>query len=178
MGKGANSLYIQASSGSIISDKIYVEDNYYFNGGTSLNGLNIDNGVSVTVEDESLKITTSTYGEKYVKIPVDSLTNWEYSFQVAKRGISCDWQWIINSNNSYGNQGMVRFNLGGYDYFTPTDPIVNGIMKIQCVNGVTSAYFNDVLITSKNTQNTLTNCGFYINPNRTQYIKNIKIKQL
>lgn len=174
--KHANLLNIKAISGSL-SDVTQIDDLLYYNNGDHVTGMTIDNGVSCTSNGSYITITTNTNSEKYVKIPISIDGDWEYSIRLAKRGTSADIQWQINNNSHYGSIAYARIN-GTYQYFT-ISPAVGDVLTIQQKNGAVNILYNNTQqVSFPNTNITLSNCGFYINPNRTIHVNEIKIRQL
>lgn len=162
----------------------------YYNDGTKLTGLVYPSTVSVTSENGTLRITTSTSGEKTVFYPL-SLTNSDnFSYEVetvtggtnqniglvVKTGSTANGVWFAYSNSTSKWEG----GMGGSS-FSNTSIGFTGGMKVKIVreDGTTSIYVDNTLI--KSTSHTLTGTfqvGHYTNSGRVQYVDNIKIKRL
>ena len=167
----------------LVTETFTIEDCKYFNDGSSINNMNINNGVICTSNGEYITITTSTNGEKYVTIPIGATGDWEYSFEVAELGMINSYGWMINNNNMYG--AITETTNAGYAHLTSqsiqfsTDESAKGtIFRLRYENGILSAISNSTVITTRNLSFSLNNFGFYTNQNRIQKIKNIKLKLL
>ena len=57
-----------------------IQDCQYWNDGSSVGTLQIDSGVTCTSNGSYITITKSTSGEKYVKLPVNLPSSFEFSF--------------------------------------------------------------------------------------------------
>lgn len=180
-----------AIDGAIESNSISIEDIYYYNDGTKLTGLTISSGVSVTVEDGALRITTSTSGEKAVTYPVTLTNNDNYilEWELAKFGtdqhIAC---WLNNSSTASGLWMGYATNHDYWDggltgtYFGTSPRIsisVGDKIRIQRLNGVITVTHNNTTIISKTTDfpSSSYQFGNYTNQGRVQYLKNIKVKK-
>ena len=161
---------------------------FYENDGTDTSTLTIPSGASVTVEDNALKMTTSTTGEKNIAYNYDlnNSDNFIFECEIAKLGViqsiavyvkhstTADGCWFAYEKST-GRfiGGCLGSSFSNVD--TGTLAIVDKI-KIKQENGVITLYHNDAVIYSK-TANFGTNykIGHYTNKNRVQYIKNIRI---
>lgn len=177
-----NLLFLSTCFRTKLQETYVFEDCVYFNDGSSVNGLEVGSNVSCTSNGEYITITTSTSGEKYVKLPV-TLTNtddWEYSVEIAKIGtiqsiavnyLNADgWaghgehihNWFLDSNDSLTQQSSVGDILTLTKQDNNVSMKVNGTQIATKIRTFTNSYW----------------IGFYTNNGRVQHIKNIKIKQL
>ena len=179
MGKGTNLLYIRGILGNL-SDETQIDDLRYYNNGASVGNLEIDSGVSCTSDGDCIKITKSTSGEKYVRVPVSLTGDWTFECELAKMGEVNPLTFVLTAPSFWGA-------------FTPTGSIVNladstqsssvsidvgQTLKCTYINGVFNVYGNGNLIRSKSASINNAKIGWYTNQNRIQYIKNIKLRIL
>ena len=163
----------------------------YENDGTDLSTLNIPSTASVTVEDEALKITTSTTGEETISYDYDlnNSDNFIFECEVAKLGTSQSvamfvkngttatgcWFSYTDDTNMW-NGGITGSTFSNVDTGTLA---VGDKIKIKQENGVITLYHNNNQIYSKTVDlGTNYQIGHYTNKDRIQYIKNIKIYEL
>lgn len=177
-------------SGTLLSQTYEVEDCRYYNDGTKLTDLTIESGVSCTIEDGAIKITTSSNGEKYVTYPptFTNSDNFIIEFEIAGTGSNQRTGfWLNTASTANGlwcsyeiSQSKFSGGLKGTSINYPTTCSVGDIMKIQQQNGVISVYHNSDELISKTTSFTSNTYQFgnYTNNGRVQYLKNIKIKPL
>lgn len=182
--QGVGDVSFYAKSGSLESETYAIEDCKYYNDGSSVGSLEISSGVSCTSNGDYITITTSTSGEKYVYIPtiLANSDNWIFEVELAGIGQSQPLAMMWNNANYYG--GVSQAN--GY-YFSQMDNrgdsnryrTVGDVYTVKRENGVTSVSVNETTFHSR-TVNHLDSfkCGFYTNNGKSQYVKNIKIKQL
>ena len=165
----------------IFLQKTYeVQDCQYWNDGSRVSDLEIDDNVSCTTNGEYITITTSTSSEKDVKLPVTLTGDWEFTTELAENmatggqltfKIDTGQQWgAFNPNNT------IIVNLGSSQNFNRT--VSKGmVLKITYINGTMTVYWNDEQLASRSV--TVTGkMGYYTNNGRYQYIKNIKLKAL
>ena len=183
LGKGTNLLYIRGILGNL-SDDIQIDDLRYYNNGASVGNLEIDSGVSCTSDGDCIKITTSTSGEKYVYLPVNTLSSsddWLFEFEVAKAGNINDFAWILSPKSYYGAGGGTSAfaNLGGGSPYVSVSTVINVPITIRCENGAMTVKIDNTQInTNSSVSFTSNKVGWYTNQNRIQYIKNIKLRIL
>ena len=181
-GEGAGDLYIKGSVDSIISSEIYVEDCKYWNDGSSVGSLEVGSSVSCTSNGSYITITTSTSGEKDVKLPVALSGDWEFETTLAENlpsgsqltfKIGTGQQW---GGFNYGNN--ITVNLGSSQTFNKTVS-KDMVLKITYISGVMTVYWNNEQLTYKSlTLSSGVKMGYYTNNGRYQYLKNIKLKPL
>ena len=181
VGKGTGDLNIQAIYNGSLSSEIYViEDCLYWNDGSSITGLEIDSNVNCTSNGEYITITTSTSGEKDVKIPVTLTGDWTFETTVAEIGVVNVITFKVGTGNQWGacaypNVASVNLGSGTRDLNTPIN--IGGVFKVKYLNGTMYGYWNNQLVTSRSvTVNG--KIGYYTNNGRVQHIKNIKLKAL
>ena len=160
-----------------------LEDCKYWNDGSGVGSLEVDSNVSCTSNGSYITITTSTSGEKDVKLPVALTGDWEYDVTLAETlpstggqltfKIGTGQQWgAFNSNNT------IVVNLGSSQNFNKTVQ-KDMAYKITYINGVMTVYWNNEQLTSKTlTLSSGVKMGYYTNSGRYQYIKDIKLKAL
>lgn len=158
-------------------------DCLYWNDGSSVGSLEVGSNVNCTSNGSYITITSSTSGEKDVKIPVALSGDWEYDVELAENlptttgqltfKVGTGQQWgAFNSNNA------IIVNLGSSQNFTKS--VQKGmILKITYINGTMAVYWNNEQLASKSlTLSSGVKMGYYTNNGRYQYIKNIKLKPL
>ena len=89
----------------------------------------------------------------------------------------------MNDENWWGGisdtQNQIYSNLGSNSAITIPSNIKGGVYKVVRQNNITTAYWNDTVIGSTyNSPKSSFKVGYYTNANRTQHIKNIKLKPL
>ena len=181
-GKGSGDLYIKSSAQSITSTTYNIEDCKYWNDGSSVGSLEVGSNVSCTSNGTYITITTSTSGEKDVKLPVALTGDWEYDVELAENlptngqltfKIGTGQQWgAFNYNDS------ISVNLGSSQSFNKS--VQKGmVLKITYISGVMTVYWNNEQLTYKSlTLSSGVKMGYYTNNGRYQYIKDIKLKAL
>ena len=157
-----------------------IQDCQYWNDGSSVGTLQIDSGVTCTSNGSYITITKSTSGEKYVKLPVNLPSSFEFSFELAENGTGNPYAWIIDSNY-YGAAGgttsqFAKLNDNGPTINTPA--VKDGVVTMTYQNGTLTVKYDNTQLNSKSASVTGKPIGFYTNSGRYQYLKNIKLKQL
>ena len=163
---------------------------YYVNNGSTLEGLDIKSGVTCTVENGWIKITTSTSGEKYVFPPVSftGSDNWEMSFQCQTSNYSTQAFEVQMENADTGSysgdaqyisySGSTLNTCMGYGAKSKSVGD-NDLITIRRLDGYWIILVNNVEQCRKSY--TWTNQripGFYTNSGRIQRIKNLTIKRI
>jgi hypothetical protein len=160
----------------------------YENDGTDTSTLIIPSNTSVTVEDDALKITTSTSGEKNIAYDcsLSNSDNFIFECEIAKLGVSQSiamymknsitatgcWVTYENATNKW-NGGILGSTFSDVDTGTLA---VGDKIKIKQEDGVITLYHNDAVIYSKTANlGTGFKIGHYTNKDRIQFIKNIRI---
>lgn len=177
--KHANLLNIKCLC-SGLSDETRIDDLKYYNSGANVGNLEIDNGVSVTSDGDCIKITTSTSGEKYVRIPVNLTGNWEFECELAKIGEVNPLTFDLTNPHFWGafNQTGSIVNLADSTQSSSVSIDVGQKLKCTYINGLFNVYANGNLIRGKSASINNAKIGWYTNQNRIQYIKNIKLREL
>lgn len=199
-GTGAGEIDIVASldnpivEGSLVSETYGLIDATYYNNGSSVNGLTIQNGVSCTSDGEYINISTSTSGEKYVRLPVNvaGADNFELSWKFkVTDSIGQTVTFLLLNEDTYTPFNDTFFTLnkspselysrldGRTPFRIPVSQHDDSIIRIQRLNGEWNIYLDDTLI--NNTPYTWTgskSMGIYTNNGRLQKIKDITIKPL
>ena len=159
----------------------------YTNDGTDVSTLTIDSGASVTVVNESLEITTSSSGEKYVKYqPVFSSTdNFLFECEIGDVGVSQSCAMFVKNTTTangcwfaYDNStGEFTGAITGSSFTKDMGALnIGDKIKIKQENGMIMLYHNNNLIYSKTVNlGSDYQIGHYTNKDRKQYVKNIKI---
>ena len=183
--KGSGDLNIKAEVSSLVSEPYTIEDCRYYNDGTV---LDFNTTATVTTTNGYLQITTSTNGEKYVKLPVEPSASdeyiWSTTVQNIENAVSNAITLYIYSTSKYGGYDSVQnnwfFRLSGSTTNRYNHSISNGdVVTIKRQNGTTYVYVNDDLLTSENT--TYSNSyyiGYYTNKDRLMFLNDIKLKVL
>lgn len=179
--KGAGDLYIKAEC-SLLQETFVIKDCAYFNSGSSVGSLDIGSNVSCTSNGDYITITTSTNGEKYVKLPVilSNNDNWAFSVEIGALGVTQSIAINWNSENGWAGVGNTNHNwfLNSQNAVTQQEKVgdvltieKNGSTVVMKLNGVqigsTTATFGSNYW-----------FGFYTNNGRVQHIKNIMLKPL
>ena len=166
--------------GTLLTKTYAIQDCQYWNDGSSVGTLQIDSGVTCTSNGSYITITKSTSGEKYVKLPVNLPSSFEFSFELAENGTGNPYAWIIDSNY-YGAAGgttsqFAKLNDNGPTINTPA--VKDGVVTMTYQNGTLTVKYDNTQLNSKSASVTGKPIGFYTNSGRYQYLKNIKLKQL
>lgn len=178
---GIGDISMTATAGTTESNSITIEDCYYFNDGSTTNGLEIGSNVSCTSNGEYITITTSTSGEKDVKIPTTLNGDWEYRVTLAETLILGTGQltFKVGTGQQWGafnSDGSINIQLGNYQSFNRTIS-KDMVLKITYINGTMIVYWNDEPL--KLSQVTVSGkMGYYTNQSRYQYVKDIVLKAL
>ena len=156
--------------------------------GINTNAFIIPSSTTFTSDGLKITATTNTSGEKivYFDHTFDNSDNWVFETEVAKIGQYQVMAVVWNDTSFYGaNTFQVNYlsdrwysNMEdtAYTYHTPR---IGDKFIVRRENGVTSTYLNDDLIQSKTISHKSTfKIGYFINFDRIQYYKNIKIKRL
>ena len=178
-----------ATNSNLTSNTISVEDIWYWNDGTNFNGVTIANGITCSVEDGSLRITTNTSGEKYVTYPptFTNSDNFIIEMELGKLGTNQNIAFWLNNATSanglwcaYESGHFTGAGKGGTISVYTTTFVVGDKVKIKQLNGVISLYKNDELFYSKTTSFSASTYHFgnYTNNGRVQYLKNISVRSL
>lgn len=178
---GDGDIYLVAKVGSTTSDPVTIEDCIFY--GINTNAFTIPSNTTFTSDGTKITATTSTSGEKIVssKHAFNQNDNFEYEVEVAAIGsvqsVAVVWDNTAHWGGQSNNSNKAFANLTGSDSQVSHTFAVGDKYKVIRDNGTTSVYINDTLITSASVSyNSTFTVGFYINPSRTQYYKNIKIK--
>ena len=162
-----------------------IEDCLYWNDGSSVGSLEVGSNVSCTSNGNYITITTSTNGEKYVRIPVTlaNTDNWIYEVEIADTGTSQPIalnhdnasKWFghsISGNQWFCNSGTNDTYIQAYQ--------VGDKLALYRENGVDTCVLNNSIIVSSRTatHNSSFKVGLYTNRGRVQKVKNIKLKPL
>ena len=172
-----------------ISENIEIEDCQYYNDGSSVGSLEVGSNVSCTSNGEYITITTSSSGEKDIKIPIVLSGNWELETTVAAKGVTQDATFKIGTGTQWGaiiiDDNIFAMDLGNAMSYSDKNlhqyqvsPQVNDIFKIIYVDGVLSVFLNDKCLQSMVCNISGGKIGYYTNSGRIQHLKNIKFKQL
>ena len=178
-----------ATNNTLTSNTANVEDIWYWNDGTNFKGVSIANGITCSVDDGSIKITTTTTGEKYVTYPptFTNSDNFIIEIELGKLGTSQYIAfWLNNATTANGlwcayESGHFSGGFRGSSITQYTTTFVVGDkFKVKQLNGTISLYKNDELIYSKTTSFSAStyHFGFYTNNSRVQYLKNISVRSL
>ena len=165
-----------------VSETYEVKD-CFFNG-LNTDAFTIPSSTTFSSNGEYITATTSTSSEKlvYLNHELTDSDNWLFEVEVARIGTVQSIAVIWNDNSYYGGQGQneqyVYSYMGVQTKKTHTVQ-VGDKFTVKRENGVTSVYINDELIESKTISHKSSfKVGFFINRSRTQYYKNIQLKQL
>lgn len=179
---------------SLVSETYSLTDATYYNNGSSVNGLSIQNGVSCVSDGEYINISASTSGEKYVRFPVNVAgeDNFELSWKFkVTDSIGQSVAFLLLNEDSYTpfNDVFFAFNKSPSEFYgrmdgrntvrIPVSPHDDSIIRIQRLNEEWNIYLDDTLI--NNTPYTWTgskSMGIYTNKDRLQKLKDIIIKPL
>lgn len=178
-GKGAGDIYIKASC-MFVFKRYDVHDCLWGTDGSSVGSLEVGSGVSCTSNGDYITITTNTSGEKYVKLPVNLPSEFEFTTEIAENGNINYIAWQIHNGQYYGygagTNGAVR--ISGSSVNNNYSWTKGHILKIIRQNGTVSVYYDNTLLTSNNIDFTGYDIGFYTNQGRVQHLKNIMLKPL
>lgn len=165
----------------IVQETYSLHDYYYYNSGDHIDDLLVDSGVSISTDGSVITIGSSS-GEKYVKLPTGSITgDFRMETTIAdspNTTYNCAW---ICSSNTYGaiNRTNASATIGGTGMGTISfETSINGVLKLEYINGTLSVYFNNVLIGSKSINLSSGYVGYFTNTGRTQKLKDIKFVYL
>lgn len=163
-----------------LQETFVVQDCHYWNDGSSVTGLEIDSDVSCTSNGDYITITTSTSGEKDVKLPLTLTNDWEFETTLAELGNENYLTFKVDTGQQWGalgNNSAWTVDLGGGSSIKYVTVNTGDILKITYIDGTMSVYYNDTLLASRQV-NVTGKIGYYTNRNRIQHIKNIKLKAL
>lgn len=163
----------------------------YYNDGTDLSTLTVPSDATVTVEDGSLKMTTSTNGEKNIAYNYDLTSNDNFVFEceIGKLGTSQSIAMYMKNSNTATGCWFAYDNFTGkwnggilgstFSNVNTGELRVGDKVKIKQQDGVITIYHNDTVVYSKTESFDGTyRIGHYTNRNRVQYIKNISILKM
>ena len=182
VGTGVGDVSVEVSYGTLLQKTFVVEDCNYWNDGSRVSDLEIGSNVSCTTNGDYITITTSTSGEKDVKLPVTLTGDWEFETTLAEEsGTTQDLTWKVGTGQQWGgitiqNQNVL-VNLGNGSQTHYKTVSVGMTLKITYVNGVMSVYWNNEQLQSRSVSVT-GKIGYYTNSGRVQKIKNLKLKAL
>ena len=156
--------------------------------GINTNAFIIPSSTTFTSDGLKITATTNTSDEKivYFDHTFDNSDNWVFETEVAAIGRYQMMAVVWNDTSFYGaNTFQVNYisdrwysEMDGISYTYHT-PRIGDKFTVRRENGVTSIYLNDDLIQSKTISHKSTfKIGYFINYDRIQYYKNIKIKRL
>lgn len=163
-----------------------VNGEYYNNGEVFWEILNPQNAV-VTSEDNSIKITTPTSGEKKVNLPVLFESTDNIFVEMTYQGGSSQPIALSFNNTSNGSLGYCNHNgtstftnVFGSSSSTVTGSIREGdVFRLVRLDNVTYFYQNDnLLFTGSKSFSTSFYMGFYTNQNRIQKWSNIFVGRI
>lgn len=182
-GTGVGDVSVEVSYRTLLQKTFVVEDCLYWNDGSTVTGLLIDSNVSCTSNGEYITITTSTSGEKYVKLPntLTSSDNWEYSVEIAEIGNNQSLAVNLINSNIWAGHGDLQDNwfLHSTNVLIRPETVGDVARFTKNGNNITMTVNNDM---GSNTQSfsfpTSYWVGFYTNNGRVQKVKNIKLKAL
>ena len=178
--QGSGDVEFTAEVGSLVSETYSIEDCTYFNDGSSVNGLDIGSNVSCTSNGEYITITTSTSGEKYVKLPVTltNLDNWEYNVEIAKIGTNQSLAiCYMNSDGWAGNRESAHnWFLDSRNVLTQQSQVGDVLTILKQNSNVSMKLNGTEIATTTKTFPTTYWIGLYTNNRRVQHIKNITLK--
>lgn len=165
--------------GMFSSETYDIEDCKYWNDGSSVGSLEVGSNVSCTSNGEYITITTSTSGEKDVKLPVTLTGDWEFETTLADTPSTTQLTFKVGSGSQWGafnDTNSIIVNLGSSQSFSKTVS-KDMVLKVTYQNGTMSVYWNDELLTSR-AVSVSGKMGYYTNSGRYQYVKDIKLKAL
>ena len=164
---------------NLLTKTYAIQDCQYWNDGSSVGSLEVGSNVSCTSNGSYITITTSTSGEKDVKLPVDLTGDWEFETTLAELGTTNHLAFKVGSGSQWGavSTGVVGINFGGSTQNFNKTTQAGDVLKITYINGTMSAYWNDDFLKSNNVS-VSGKMGYYTNSGRVQKIKNIKLKPL
>ena len=170
-----------------VSETFVLEDCLFY--GINVNAFTVPSDTTFTSDGTKITATTSTSGEKlvYFDHTFSNNDNWLFETELAQLGVSQSFSIVWNDSSFYGGQekttGQTLINNAYSNMGTNQNKshtfAVGDKYKIVRQSGVTTAYINDESIQSKTVSHkTSFKVGYFINQNRTQYYKNIKVKLL
>ena len=179
---GAGDVSFTASANGNTSEAVTVEDCLFY--GINTNAFTIPSNTTFSSDGAKITATTNTSGEKEVFFNhnFSSSDDFEYEVEIAAIGVSqyCGLLW--NTSTYYG--GHQNGQNKAYAHMNNDTEIahtwaVGDKYKVVKQGSTTTAYINTTTIKSSSTSYSSNyKVGFFINRNRTQYYKNIKIKLL
>lgn len=179
---GTGDISLMAKIGTLESSSVSIEDCIFY--GINTNAFTIPSNATFTSDGSKITATTNTSGEKLVQFNHDFNQSDDFLYEVEYAEIG-SYQGIamcINNCDYYGGQypnSSSAFASFGSDVRVSHSFAIGDKYKFIKQNGTTYAYINDTLIKSAEVSyNSTFTVGFYINRNRTQYYKNIKIKPI
>ena len=178
---GKGNINLVAKAGSQISEPICIEDCLFY--GINTDAFDIPEDTTFSSDSEKITATTSTDGEKLVYFNHDFNRNDNFLFEseIAEMGVSqvvgMNWNDVDYYGGQYSGTNRAYVHLTSSDTRISHTFAVGDKYTVIRKDEITSAYINNDLISSANcSYNTTFKVGFFINPGRTQYYKNIKIK--
>ena len=180
---GSGDVSFTAECSSIVSETYTIEDCLFY--GIDTTAFNIPSNTTFTSDGSKITATTSTTGEKivYYNHSFSNSDNWLFETEVAQLGTTQSIAMVWNDNTFYGGEHTDYAN-NVYSYMQSSTRkshtvAVGDKFRVTRESGVTSVYINNEEIDSKTiSHKTSFKVGYFINRNRTQYYKNIKIKSL
>ena len=163
-----------------LQETFVVQDCHFFNDGSTVTGLEIGSDVSCTSNGDYITITTSTSGEKDVKLPTTLTGDWEFETTLAELGNENYLTFKVDTGQQWGALGydsVWTVDLGGGSSIKYVTVNTGDILKITYIDGTMSVYYNDTLLASRQV-NVTGKIGYYTDRNRIQHIKDIKLKAL
>lgn len=181
-GVGDVTFYFYLEDGTLLQETYNIEDITYFNDGSSIGSLEVDSDVSCTSNGEYITITTSTSGEKYVKLPITLLAtdNWEYSVEIAKIGTNQSISLNYMNANGWAGHGEIAHNwfLDSRNVLRQQSQVGDVITLTKRGNKVLMKVNGTGIAQTAKPFETSYQIGFYTNNGRIQHIKNIKLRQI
>lgn len=179
---GSGDVSLTATSSNVSSTAITVEDCLFY--GIDTTAFTIPSNTTFTSDGTKITATTNTSNEKivYFNHIFSNNDNWLFETEIAQLGTVQSMAVVWNDNTYYGGEGnnanYVYSYMGSQTKWT-YEPSVGDVFKVVRENGDTSVYFANHLIETKTINHKSSfKIGYFINRNRTQYYKNIKIKAL
>ena len=180
---GAGDISFYAKVGSLVSETCVIEDCLFY--GINVNAFTVPSSTTFTSDGTKITATTSASSEKvvYFNHTFSNTDDWLFETELAQTSSPQGMGIVWNDNSFYG--GEYPSTNEAYSTMTGTAVRVSHTFsagdkfKVVRQNGVTTAYINNESIQSLTTSHkTSFKIGYFINKNRTQYYKNIKIKLL
>ena len=180
---GVGDVSFTASVGSLVSETYVVEDCLFY--GINTSAFIIPSNTTFTSDGTKITATTNTSGEKlvYFDHTFSNNDNWIFETEVAQIGTDQSIAVVWNDNSFWGGQTrneirQVYSTMEGEQSLWETVEVGKKFI-ITRENGVTTVSFNDKTVQSKTISHKSSfKVGYFINKNRVQYYKNIKIKAL